>query len=87
MDGDGIEADERMRNVRIWHGCPPFDVKICMFEVEQWLAASYNDISIDLEHGGQRNVQDEVAEVERKIIQIVWAENEKFEGSTQNSEV
>ena len=37
MDGDGIEKIvARTSTARIWMGWPPFEVRICKFEVDQW---------------------------------------------------
>ena len=32
-------------SVEVWMGCPPFDVQICKFEVEQWLKACDIDLA------------------------------------------
>ncbi len=40
VDKPGIErVVQRTRTVRVWTGWPTFDVRICKFEVDQWLHA------------------------------------------------
>ncbi len=45
VNGYGIEAVvERTNTARVWAGWPAFDVRICKFEVDQWLDAFDVDI-------------------------------------------
>ncbi len=38
------ESESREKTARIWKGWPPFDVRFCKFEMEQWLGACDIDV-------------------------------------------
>ncbi len=76
VSDDGREAFvERTDTTRIWTGWPPFDTRICKFEVDQWLKAC----KIDLKNRKRDEVVQSVEGVMRKIVS---AENEQVEVST-----
>ncbi len=66
IDGDGIEKTvSRTSTARMWMGWPAFDVRICKFEVEQWLDAC--DVNIR----GDKIADREVERVESVIKAVI----------------
>ncbi len=88
VDENGIEtAVKKTSRTRVWLGWPVFDVKICKFEMEQWLAAC--DVNVNRNNGYEERekAELEVERAEREIERIVRAEEEDMESSTQDGEV
>ncbi len=64
-----------------------FDVKICKFEMEQWLAACDVSVNRNNRYEELEKANDEVEQAEREIERIIRAEEVDVESSTQDSEV
>ncbi len=73
VDGYGIEAVvKKTSTARVWLGWLAFDVKICKFEMEQWLVAYGVDITRELQF---LRTYREIAQAEEEIVRTVSAEN------------
>ncbi len=88
VDEDGIEAVvKKTKTARIWEGWPMFDVGICKFEMDQWLAACDVKVNRDSGFREREKTEYEVEQAEQEIERIVQAEREDVESSTQDSEI
>ncbi len=70
---------------RVWMGWPPFDVRICKFELDQW----FNACSVKLNWGVERErwtAEDEIPRFEEMMIRVISEENAEVETSTQGEE-
>ncbi len=80
VDDDGIEpVVEKTSTVRFWTGWPAFDLKICKFEVDQWLSACNIDY-------GNWQADEVIACAERVIGEIISAENDEVEAPAQSGD-
>ncbi len=85
VNGYGLGATvERTRTARIWMGWPPFDVRICQFELNQWLASCDVNLNRARDREERWTVMDEVTTVEEVIEKIKSEEKEKTEKSVQS---
>ncbi len=71
---------QKTNTARAWTGWPAFDVRICMFEFEQCLAAC------DVNMMGECVPHHEIKRVENMIEAMKSEENEDMSGSMQHSE-
>ncbi len=77
VNEDGIEPEvEKTTNARVWMGWPAFDVRICKFELEQWLSACDLSLNGALEEEERWSTEYEVSRVEKVIKAIISEENE-----------
>ncbi len=87
LDEDGIEAAvEKTSTARVWLGWPVFDVKICKFEMDQWLAACDADSIGGLKYKENWEVEEEVAKAEQAIGKIISVDKD-MEGLAKDGEV
>ncbi len=81
MDENGIEAV--VKKTSTWLGWPVFDVKICKFEMDQWLTACDANKNADQKYKEDWRAEYEIAKAEQVIGKIIWSKEEDIEDSTQ----
>ncbi len=71
-----VPVAERTAIARVWMGWPAFDVRICKFEFDQWLAAC--DVTVNADYAASH--------VEETVKVILTERNKEMEGSTKCEE-
>ncbi len=79
-------AVEKTGTARIWMGWPPFDMRFCKFELEQWLAACDINLNRELRQLERWATEYETSRIEGVIQGIISEENKEVERSTQRGE-
>ncbi len=87
VNEDGMEPEvEKTDTARVWMGWPPFDVRICKFELDQWFNACNVKLNGGLERKERSTAEDEVSRFEEMMIRVISEENAEVETSTQGDE-
>ncbi len=72
VNQDGIEpAVDKTNIVRVWTGWLAFDVRVCKFECDQWLAACDVDLNRARERKEHWRAEDELSRVEQVMKQMI----------------
>ncbi len=71
---------EKTGTARVWQGWPVFDLGICKFEVEEWLAASGFNLNRGLGSMEHWEVPHKVSQAAKEIRRIVWSANGDMKG-------
>ncbi len=88
LDKGGIEAVvKETKTAVVWLGWPVFDLNMCKFEIEQWLAACNVDLRRGLARLDLLGYPNELKRAEQEIGRIVSAENEDVKSWTHDNEV
>ncbi len=84
VNKDGMEPEvEKTTVARVWMGWPPFDVRICKFELDQWFTACNVKLNGGLERRERSTAEDEVSRFEEMMIRVISEENTEVETSRQ----
>ncbi len=75
LNEDGIEAVvEQTHSARVSLGWPVFDIRICKFEIEQWLAACDVNVNRNIGYENRRKAEKAIAQAEQETRKIISAE-------------
>ncbi len=77
VDGDGNV--EKTGTARVWMGWPVSDVKICKFEVDQWLSACEINLNALQFLYEKSEADDEVKRAERILEAIIFTKCDALE--------